>query len=137
MKIVSINGSYPDFSDLVGKIFTDVKVDENGGGRFNSSAVVFIGSESFALGYHGDCCASCDVKQIDGDLEDLIGTPILSAEETFSDEPPSGPDYEHLDSWTWTFYNIRTIKGTVTIQFWGESNGYYSETASFERVEVS
>lgn len=128
-----IPDKYRDFSDLVGQIFTDVRRVNNK--YFDSEGIVFKGSRNFALGYHADCCASCDIKQIDGDLEDLIGTPILSAEEVFSDDPPED---EYTDeSWTWTFYNIRTIKGTVTIQFFGSSNGYYSETASFEEVEIS
>ena len=72
-----------------------------------------------------------------GDLTDLIGTPLLEAEEvTSSRENPEGVEIpEYQDSFTWTFYKFGTIKGFVTITWYGESNGYYNESVSFEEVE--
>lgn len=85
--------------------------------------------------YYPDCCASCSVDEIFGDLEDLIGTPILQAEESTSNENPDGVKKDWQDSFTWTFYKIATIKGSVTIRWYGESNGYYSESVTFEEIE--
>ena len=64
------------------------------------------------------------VEDIVGQLADLVGKPILLAEE--SSEAGS-----ETDSCTWTFYRFATEKGAVTVRFYGESNGYYSESVDF------
>lgn len=73
------------------------------------------------------------VEDVTGDTADLMGTPIMLAEErtsTMMDEwlPSKG---RYAGSCTWTFYELRTVKGSVTIRWFGESNGYYSESVEF------
>ena len=74
---------------------------------------------------------------IAGDLNDLIGHPLLMAEVvTNKCENPEGvkiPTYQ--DSFTWTFYKLATIKGFVTLSWYGESNGYYNEKVSFKVLD--
>lgn len=72
-----------------------------------------------------------------GDVEDLIGNPLLLAEEvTHINETPEEAEgiAEPYESFTWTFYKLSTIKGSVTIRWLGESNGYYGEEVDFHEV---
>jgi hypothetical protein len=74
------------------------------------------------------------VEDIVGDLADLVGDPILVAEEATSDQNPDGVTKKYQDSFTWTFYKFATRKGYVDIRWYGESNGYYSERVDFEEA---
>jgi hypothetical protein len=91
--------------------------------------------------YHGqDCCESVLIEDIAGDLADIVGSPIVMAEEVSSldgfdeaAEATSVGDYEP-ESYTWTFYKFATAKGYVTVRWFGTSNGYYGEGVDFEEV---
>lgn len=76
--------------------------------------------------YHDqDCCESVTIDDINGNLDDLVGSMILVAEERSSGT--QNKDEDDSDTETWTFYIFRTEKGTVDIKWYGTSNGYYSE----------
>ncbi|MBN9601851.1 MAG: hypothetical protein J0G33_02860 [Afipia felis] len=115
------------FSDLTGK--TLVRAEQVGDDRIEFEC------DDGSVGelYHSqDCCEYVVVESITGDLADLIGTPILLAEEVSSSDDPPGYKHEYQpESQTWTFYKLRTIKGSVDIRWHGTSNGYYSESVSF------
>lgn len=85
---------------------------------------------SFRLYHEDDCCESVTVEDVAGDVADLLGTPILHAVETSSSDHQTERDQD-ADSFTWTFYRLTTIKGTVVIRWLGISNGYYSEAVTF------
>ena len=89
----------------------------------------------YTMTYYPDyCCVSCDIADVVGDVEDLIGQKIEVAEERSEEATKNNCDDKYLLSGTWTFYELRTIKGSVTIRWLGTSNGYYSESASFHEA---
>ncbi len=124
--------------ELVGK--TVNKID----GSKGSDEIHFFCTDGtrYRMLHHQDCCESVYIEDIIGDLEDLLNTPILTAEGRYEDADAlhgaaglvqRRADDGYGDTATWTFYEFRTIKGSVTIRWYGSSNGYYSETASFDR----
>jgi len=88
----------------------------------------------FRFRHEQDCCESVSIEDVCGDPADLIGSPIVVAEEVSSDGA-SPPDHEYVDSYTWTFYKFATNKGAVTVRWLGKSNGYYSEGVDFDHFE--
>lgn len=119
-----------EFEVLKGK--TLVKIE--GGVGDDSMKFTTSDGEAFELYHEQDCCESVTVEDISGDQWSLLGHPILVAEEVSSQDNPPGVALEYQDSFTWTFYKLATIKGSVTILWYGESNGCYSESVDFRRV---
>lgn len=136
------------FEDLKGLVLDKIEVHnqvynkENGYWESPGDYVIFYvnGGRKFEMMHYDDCCESVTIEDICGDLDDLIGVPILLAEEAVSEDvdPPwadgLAPDSRD-DSFTWTFYKLATIKGNVTIRWFGTSNGYYSESVDFYEVK--
>lgn len=79
------------------------------------------------LRYEPDCSASCTICQVDGDADDLLRAPLLMCEEVTEGLPEEARE-EYEDSFTWTFVKLATVKGYVTLRWYGSSNGYYSES---------
>lgn len=117
-----------EFSELLGKRIVKAT------GAVGDDVVTFVTSEgeTYRLYHSQDCCESVEVEEIIGDINDIVDDgPILLAEEVTNYE---GPVPEYAESYTWTFYKLRTLNGDVTIRWLGESNGYYSESVYFEKV---
>ena len=123
--------NHNDFSELIGKTLTAI-----GGAEVGNDCIIFETTDGdiYKLYHYQDCCESVDIEDINGDPNDLIGLPILLAEEATSEENPDGYIPEYQDSFTWTFYKIATNKGYVVIRWYGESNGYYSESVDFVKL---
>lgn len=135
-----------DINILIGKTVTNIEKKHN--------EIIFIVSENekYKMYHEQDCCECVSIDDIEGDLGDLIGNPILQAEEvnneefekaflsSFNKENEYGSIVDDKgdckpDSCTWTFYKLATIKGYVTIRWYGESNGYYSEDVDFIKMK--
>ena len=120
------------FEDLRGHTLKDIQ-------NIDDEEIIFTleDDSQYRLHHIQDCCESVVVEDIAGDLRDLVGSPILLAEEVSSEENPPDAHPETIayqDSFTWTFYKLSTIRGSVTIRWYGESNGYYSESVDFDEV---
>jgi hypothetical protein len=116
--------------ELIGKTIIDIKNN-------NDEELIFTCDDgSVYMMYHSqDCCEGVSIDEIIGDLSSLLNTPLIKAEERTSDKNPDGITKEYQDSFTWTFYELATIKGYVTLRWYGESNGYYSESVDFKQIE--
>ena len=124
----SLTGIVREFDELVGRSLCRVERDGDEEIRF------YLTESNYVRMYHQqDCCENVYIEDICGDLDDLVGSPLLEAEEVIG--YPAGPKYDYTESsYTWTFYKFTTRKGTVTIRWYGTSNGYYSESVSTEAI---
>lgn len=118
-----------ELSELIGKTFSAVR-------KVGEEEIQFVGdAETFILTHKQECCEAVTVEDICGDLSDLEGTPIVEADNRNDGRVLSRERNENDEgSFTWTFFRISTIKGTVVIRFYGSSNGYYSESADLYSV---
>lgn len=106
--------------DLPGKIC--IAIDK----RENSLAFLFHDGTTAHMHHEQSCCETVSLEDVVGDLDDLIGHPIA-----IFDERHQKSETEEKSS-TWTFYTLRTIRGTVDLRWYGTSNGYYSERAQID-----
>ena len=114
--------------DMVGKVFTSIRNED-------TELVFENATERFVFFHSQDCCEHVSIEDICGDLEDLVGEPLLLAEEVEGVTPVEFNEADH-ESVTWTFYKFATRKGYVDVRWFGESNGYYSEGVSLGRELV-
>jgi hypothetical protein len=115
-----------NISELIGKTLTECT------GSVGDDVIRFVTTEgkTYQLWHPQDCCESVTVEDICGDLADLVGSPIVQAEENSNADDPTLPQHGD-ESFTWTFYRLATAKGQVVIRWYGSSNGYYSESVDF------
>lgn len=123
---MSYYDNYCNVSELKGRTLSSII------GGVGDGEIVFVTTEGerYRMFHQQDCCESVSVEDIVGDLQDLVGSEILLAEEVDGETPA---DFEAYESHTWTFYKFATRQGYVDIRWLGTSNGYYSESVSFCR----
>lgn len=112
-----------EFETLKGKILINIECK-------GDNEIQFIDSENniYHMYHEQDCCEEVYIKDICGNLSHLLDSPITMAECIVNE---GNTDEDEWGTGTWTFYKLATVKGYVTISWYGESNGYYSETVDF------
>ena len=126
------NGTVKKYEDVIGKILKNVTVNDSGVDSGDDQILFdFEDGERYKMFHPQDCCESVVIEDVNGDIKDLIGEPLLIAEEIVSD------DTSATESGTWSFYKFATIKGYVDIRWYGISNGYYSESVHFKKQNIN
>lgn len=112
-----------EFSELVGKTIEWVKV---GTDIDNSTTVLFLCKDgsTYSMYHEQDCCETVTLEEIAGDWRDITGSSVVKAEEVTEENPKIEEEYDGYG--LWTFYKIETPRGSVTLRWYGESNGFYS-----------
>lgn len=117
---------------LLGKTLTSCE-----GAKVGGTDIVFDSADGkrFHMYHQQDCCEGVSIDRVEGDIQTIIGSPILTALESVTNDPPEDADKnEWRESATWTEFTITTAKGEVKIRWLGESNGYYGEGVDFNDV---
>jgi hypothetical protein len=109
----------------VDKIVVDIKSSENSIEFHVDNDVYCMFPEEDMVNETGND-VNIYIDDICGNIDDLVGSPILIAEEAESKEN---------SNLTWTFYKFATKNGHVTIRWHGSSNGNYSEKVCFRKWE--
>lgn len=125
------------YGDVPFEAMKELTLSDVQGAEKGSERITLTTTEGwqFAMLHDQDCCEVVDVYEVVGDVADLIGSPLLIAEMSTSTDLPCPPEVYDDNSHTWTFYKLATVKGYVTIRWFGSSNGYYSEEVSFVELE--
>lgn len=109
-------------NDIVGKTVVHVRQDDD--------QITFWFDDGTVCRWYDEqyCCEEVHVEDVNGDWSDMIGHPLLVADER-SYVTENEDEGERV---TWTFYTFRTVAGSVDVRWHGSSNGYYSESVDFE-----
>lgn len=122
-----------DVEVLQGKTITNIDLS-------NDKEILIIETsdgQKYKMFHIQDCCEHVYLEDVVGELDDLVGSPLVRVEEVTSESNPDDVDMEDRwqDSFTWTFYHFTTQDGyDVTLRWYGESNGYYSERVDFVNI---
>ena len=130
--MTAFNDTFP----IVGMTPKSVVVckDADGG---DAVRFTFADGSEWLMHHSRSCCEYVGLTQVDGDLADLVNSPLVMAEcagEIVNDVDEDG---HSLGTSGWTFYRFATGKGYVTLRWQGNSNGYYSVEVSFYETKES
>jgi len=109
-----------NFSELLGKTLLDIKIIQND----NQQEIHFIVEDGKYI-MMKDPNQDIRIKEIVGNLDDLIGSPIIKTDRSFSTGVIEWSEFWGIS--IWTFYELATKKGEVSIMWFGKYDENYSE----------
>lgn len=114
------------FEELKGKIIKKISISKD------KNIIKFLTDEDIEYQMYHDqiCCEDVYLDDVDNDINLLLNSPILIAEETTNYTPST---ISH-DSFTWSFYRLGTINGVCVFRWYGTSNGCYSEEVDLYEI---
>lgn len=123
---------FKKFDMLIGKTITKIESvydcysdNRKNGVERDAKSIIFTMDDGTVLEMsHSQIgCEDVSVEDIIGDIQCLIGSPLTQAETVYQEE------WENYSAWT--FCKFATVKGYVTIRWYGECEGYYSVDVSY------
>lgn len=144
-----------NLKEIEGKVIKDIIKSETSNSRdVFVDELIFICTDGsqFKMSHLQSCCEGVWLEDIVGELDDLIGQEITLFEKRtdsysyeMSEEVPqkskviqnkySFSDAEMQEYTQWTFYEIQCPRGSVTLRWYGNSNGHYSVEVDFEKIK--
>lgn len=115
-----------NLNELLGKTLASVEVVDDKELRFATTD-----GKRYRLSHEEVCCETVRIESIVGDLADLVGEPLLMAEQSTGETPNDYRFKYEPESYTWTFYKFATRNGYVDVRWLGESNGEYGKEVEF------
>lgn len=120
--------------------FSGKTIQEIRGCKKHSDEVTIIFTDGSCLKFYHqqDCCETVELEDCDIIPEWLVNSKIISVEERIF---RSGEGVKPLNNWaesyTWSFYVIKTSSSTMVLRWYGESNGWYSETVDIDYLHYN
>lgn len=108
--------------DFIGETITSINTDKD-------EYLIFEFGDEYCLEFlhMQDCCEHVYIEDIVGDLDALVGSPL-----TVCREARGKYDTDEWDNvQEWTFYEFATVNGSVTVRWYGTSNGWYSTSVTW------
>jgi len=117
-------------TDMIGETLTHIDIDAG------KNEILLTTNRGVRIKiYHAqDCCESVVIHDTQGNWHDLVGKVIIEAGLAEDCKSPPPKDAEYVESHTWTTIKLSVDDATVISRWFGESNGYYSESVSIENV---
>jgi hypothetical protein len=115
---------------MIGSVVKSIDIDESN----DDCLITLEDGRKFKIEHFQDCCETVQFYDASGDVHSLIGKKLTNVTEDYNDDPIE-EDLSCDGSHTWSVYKFQTDENTVILRWYGDSNGYYSETTQLYEVK--